>query len=478
MREEGHVCWVKVWKLKSGGRLAGSNGLFIQFLGAAQTVTGSKYLLTFNGRSILIDCGLFQGLKALRLQNWEPLPIDASKIDAVLLTHAHLDHSGYIPRLIKEGFRGKIYCTEGTKALAEILLPDTGFLQEEEAEYLNRKKISKHSPALPLYSRAEGEAALNFFETKPFGENFEPISGFRCCFLYVGHILGAASLVISVGNRTIGFSGDVGRPNDAVFYPPASLPPLDYLILESTYGDRLHPTTAPMHELGSIIRSVFENKGVVLIPAFTVGRVQTLLYFLTQLRRQKRIPDCPLYLNSPMANRVTEAFIKFRSLHKLSEEECTEILRSIRVIQSAEESKALNKKKGPMLIISASGMATGGRILYHLKAFASDPRNAIILTGFQAKGTRGEALLNGANEIKIHGQMVPVKAQVHSLENLSAHADYLEIQAWLSECHLNPKKVFLTHGELEAVQAMGHHLNEKLHWNCIVPGPLQQVRLE
>ncbi len=452
--------------------------LSIQFLGAAQTVTGSKYLLTSNGRSILVDCGLFQGLNSLRLQNWEALSFDPKKIDAVLLTHAHIDHSGYIPRLIKDGFRGKVYCTEGSKALAEIMLPDTGFLQEEEADYLNRKKISKHQPALPLFTKAEAEASLKHFEARPFGENFEPVPGFNCRFLYAGHILGAASLVIRAGNRTVGFSGDVGRLNDPVFYPPAALPPLDYLVIESTYGDRLHPKATPMSELGGIIRSAVEKKGVILVPAFTVGRAQTLLYFLSQLRCQKRIPDFPMYLNSPMANHVTEAFVKFRSLHKLSEQECKEILNFVEVVQTAEDSKSLNEKKGPMLIVSASGMATGGRILHHLKKFAPDPNNAIVLTGFQAAGTRGEALLNGASEIKIHGQMVPVNAQVYSLENLSAHADYSEILSWLSNSQLSPRKVFITHGEPSAAKAMCGHVQERFGWSCEVPSLLTEVNLE
>lgn len=455
-----------------------TSALSIQFLGAAQTVTGSKYLVTFNGRSVLIDCGLFQGLKDLRLQNWSSIPYDPKKIDAVILTHAHIDHSGYVPRLIKEGFSGKIFCTEGTKALAETMLPDTGFLQEEEAEYLNRKKLSKHKPALPLFSKSEAEDSLKYFEIKSFGQDFEPIPGFRCCFLYAGHILGAASVVIRAGQKTIAFSGDVGRPQDPVFYPPTVLPTVDYLVLESTYGNRLHPKAAPMFELANIIRSVVEKNGVVLVPAFTVGRVQTLLYFLCQLKKQKRIPAIPIYLNSPMANRITETFIRFRSLHKLSEQECREILECFEVIQTADDSKALNEKVGPMIIISASGMATGGRILHHLKAFAPNTSTAIILTGFQAAGTRGEALLNGAKELKIHRQMVPINASVHSLENLSAHADYSEIISWLSKSYMNPKNVFVTHGEPSASEAMCGHLKKELNWSCVVPSPLEQFVLD
>lgn len=449
----------------------------IQFLGAAQTVTGSKYLLSYNGRNLLIDCGLFQGLKNLRLKNWEPFPFEPKKIDAVIITHAHIDHSGYLPRLIKEGFSGKVFCTEGTKALSEVMLPDAGFLQEEEANYLNKRKISKHTPALPLFNKAEAEESLKYFETKSFGEDFEAVPGFRCCFLYVGHILGAASLVIRVGQKTIGFSGDIGRPSDPIFYAPAALPPLDYLIIESTYGDRLHPKTAPIYELADIINETAKKNGVLLVPAFTVGRVQTLLYFLHQLRSQNRIPKIPIYLNSPMANHINEAFVNFRSLHKLSERECIDMMESISAIQSVEESKALNEKQGPMIIISASGMATGGRILHHLKKFAPDPNNAIMLTGFQAAGTRGHSLLSGAKEVKIHGQMVPINAKVYSLENLSAHADYEEILKWLSEKHLKPKTVFITHGEQSSSVAMSRHVQEKFGWNCVIPEHLMHFEM-
>lgn len=450
----------------------------IQFLGAAGTVTGSKYLLTYEGRSILIDCGLFQGLKNLRLQNWEPLPFPPEKIEAVLLTHAHIDHSGYIPKLVKDGFRGKVYCTEPTAALAQIMLPDTGYLQEEEADYLNRKKLSKHHPALPLFSRLDAENALKSFVSRPFDEEFEPVPGFRCRFLYAGHILGAASLIVRAGEKTIGFSGDVGRLQDPVFFPPDPLPPLNCLIVESTYGDRLHPKKDPIIELENVVRANFAKKGVMLVPAFTVGRAQTMLYFLSRLKREGRIPNIPVYLNSPMASRATEAFLKYRALHKLSKQDCEDLLRGVTIIENPEESKALNLKSGPMIIISASGMATGGRILHHLKTFAPDPNNCIALTGFQAAGTRGEALLKGVPEIKIHGQMVPVRAQVINLENLSAHADCSEIISWLAQMKNDPRKVIVTHGEPEAAQSLKERLVERFKWNCILPAYGQVVKVE
>lgn len=441
----------------------------IQFLGAAQTVTGSKYLLTYNDKKILIDCGLFQGLKSLRLQNWDPGNINAKSIDAIVLTHAHIDHSGYIPRLIKEGFRGKVFCTPGTLALSRILLPDTGYLQEEEADYLNRKKIAKHSPALPLFTQKDAEDAIKHFVPWNFHENFEPVPGVRVQFLYAGHILGAAMPIVSIGGKTIGFSGDVGRLNDPVFKPPEKLPRLDYLIVESTYGDRRHAEIDPLQELEDLIKQTTERRGVILIPAFAVGRTQTLLLFLSQLRKTNRIPDIPMFLNSPMATNVTEAFCQFKSLHKLSDTECDEIKEVVHYVKTVDESKALNNKKGPIIIIAGSGMATGGRILHHLKEFAPDPKTTIVLTGFQAAGTRGQALQDGVKEIKIHGQFVPVRATVKTIENLSAHADYDEIVRWLTPSNLHPKKVFVVHGEKQAAESLKSILHLKFGWDAIVP---------
>lgn len=441
----------------------------LRFLGAAKTVTGSKYLLTARGKNILIDCGLFQGLKNLRLQNWEPFPIDPKTIDAVILTHAHIDHSGYIPRLIKEGFRGRIYCTAGTLALCRILLPDTGYLQEEEAEYFNRKKISKHNPALPLFTREEAEASIRRFVPRGFHEDFEAVEGIHVRFLYAGHIMGAAMAVVTVDGIKIGFSGDVGRPNDPVLNPPDAMPAVDYLLVESTYGDRLHPNTDPMGDIESIVNQTAARKGVVVVPAFAVGRAQTLIYYLTQLRQQGRIPEIPIYLNSPMATSVTDLLFQFRSLHKLSEAECEKMRQGIRIVKSAEESKMLNLRHGPMVIISASGMATGGRILHHLRQFAPDPNNTILLAGFQAAGTRGQALESGAREIKIFGEFVPVHATVTSVENLSAHADYREITAWLTKSNISPKKTFVVHGEATSAAALAAHLSKELNWSCEVP---------
>lgn len=435
-------------------------------------------MLSFQGKRILIDCGLFQGLKTLRLKNWEPFPVEAKTIDAIVLTHAHIDHSGYIPRLIKEGFRGKVFCTPGTLAICRILLPDAGYLQEEEAEYLNRKKRSKHTPALPLFSKEEAELALNCFVPHDFHEEFEPVRGLKVRFLYAGHILGAAMAVIKGGEKSIAFSGDVGRLIDPVFYPPEKLPQVDTLVVESTYGDRRHFDSDPMLELEKIIKQAVARKGVILIPAFAVGRTQALLYYLSELKKAGRIPDIPMYLNSPMATNVTDVLCHFQSLHKLADLKCQEISKIVRYVRTVEESKSLNAKHGPMLIISASGMATGGRILHHLKSFAPDPNNLILLTGYQAAGTRGCSLQDGAKEIKIHGELIPVRAGVRVLENLSAHADYAEMLEWLDSSKIQPHQVFVTHGEPDASRAFQGRLKEKFKWNSMVPELGQEIEVE
>lgn len=450
----------------------------LQFLGAAGTVTGSKYLLTFNGKKILIDCGLFQGLKTLRLKNWEKFPVTPNEIDAVILTHAHIDHSGYIPRLIKEGFKGKIYSTAATKELCAILLPDSGHLMEEEAEYLNRHKKTKHSPALPLFTVEDAEKSLQYFEPIPYKEKRNLSNDFSFYFQYVGHILGAASLIMDIGGRKLAFTGDIGRQNDKIFYPPEPIPAIDYLVTESTYGNRLHKDIDPMDDLAVAINETYKRNGVVLIPAFTVGRAQSLMYDLSLLKQQKRIPDFPMYLNSPMATNVSELFCDYNKLHRLSDQDCTDTCDVVKYVRSVEESKSLNERKGPMLIISASGMLTGGRILHHLKAFAPYPENTILLAGYQAAGTRGEALEKGAVEIKIHGEYVPVRAQVKVLHNMSAHGDYKEIMKWFSDSNIKPRKVFITHGEASAADEFRRRLTESFGWRCFVPGQDEIMRLE
>lgn len=454
------------------------NQFRIRFLGGASTVTGSKYLLSNDKQTILVDCGLFQGLKELRLKNWDKFPIDPKVINAVVLTHAHLDHSGYIPRLINEGFEGKIFCTPATFALCRVLLTDAGYLQEEEAEWLNRKKFSKHSPALPLFTKKDAVMALEQFVPVNFDESFEVTEGIRATFKYAGHILGAASVIVEAGARKIAFSGDVGRANDPILHAPAHLPPVDYLVVESTYGDRRHESIDPIEDLESVINEALEQKGVVLIPSFAVGRAQSLMYYLSILKKSRRIPNVPMYLNSPMALNATDLFCEFKDLHKLNDQQCREMCESVQYVKTVEESKALNEKKGPMIIISASGMATGGRIIHHLKAFVSNPTTTVVLAGFQAAGTRGRALQDGAKEIKIHGELIPVRAAIRILKNSSAHADYVEILDWLSKSKIHPKKVFITHGEVEAALKMKEHISKRFEWSCEVPKQDQEFTLE
>ena len=441
----------------------------IRFLGAAETVTGSKYLLTNDKINVLVDCGLFQGLKELRLKNWDRFPINPKQIDAIILTHAHIDHSGYIPRLIKEGFKGKIFCTSATLALCRILLPDTGYLQEEEAEWLNRKKFSKHSPALPLFTEKEAEQSLRQFVAINFDEVFTVADGIRATFKYAGHILGAAIAIVEAGPIKIAFSGDLGRQNDSILFAPVPIPSVDYLVVESTYGNRQHKSINSIDELENVVNEALKTNGVILIPAFAVGRAQSLMYYLSVLRKSGRIPDVPMYLNSPMATKVTNLFREFKKLHKLTDKECDEMNEVVYYIRSVEESKELNEKKGPMIIISASGMATGGRVLHHLKSLAPDPKNTILFVGFQAGGTRGASILAGATEVKIHGAYHAINAEVAVLDSMSAHADGAEIIDWIRNQKSPPRRVFVTHGEPAAADELRRRISEMSEAHVCVP---------
>ena len=449
----------------------------LRFLGAAGTVTGSRYLLESEKPPVLVDCGLFQGYKTLRLRNWDKFPVDPATLGVVVLTHAHIDHSGYLPRLAKLGFHGRIHCTEATAELCRILLPDSGRLQEDEAEYANRKSFSKHKPALPLYTEDEARKVLEQFETHPFDRKFSPGSGVEARFLPAGHILGAASIHFTWARGSILFSGDLGRSADLVMNPPADPPPSRYVVVESTYGDRLHEESDPLDKIAAAINRAAARGGVVVIPAFAVGRAQTLMYAMHLLKAASRIPDIPVYLNSPMAANVTGIFHRHPGEHRLSPEQCDAMCDVARVVNTVEESKALNERKGPMVIISASGMATGGRVLHHLKAFAPDERNLIMLVGFQAGGTRGGALAQGATEIKIHGQYVPVRAEVVNIDMLSAHADYREILAWLAKVKPRPVEAFVTHGEPASADAMRKRIEEGLGWTCRAPDQSEVVEL-
>jgi metallo-beta-lactamase family protein len=451
----------------------------LQFLGATGTVTGSKYLLTLAGRRMLVDCGLFQGYKQLRLRNWAPLPFDAGSLDAVVLTHAHLDHSGYLPLLVRHGFRGRIIATPASFDLCRIMLPDSGRIQEEDAEHANRHGHSKHAPALPLYTEADAFRALELFETRGFHEEFEPAPGMRAEFLRAGHLLGAAMVRLRHRGRTLLFSGDLGRPHDLLMHAPEAPGSADVLVVESTYGNRRHQAVDPIEQLGAVVRRVAARHGVIVVPAFTVGRAQLLLHCLARLKATGGIPaDLPVFLNSPMAVDATALYRRHAGEHRLTHEECAAMCGVATLVNTVEQSKELNRRKGPLLIVAGSGMATGGRVVHHLKAFAPDPANAIVLTGFQAGGTRGAALLAGADSIKIHGEYVPVRAEVVSLSNLSSHSDCEETLAWLRGFEAAPQRSFITHGEPDAADGLRHRIEESLRWRCEVPDYLEKVALE
>jgi len=441
----------------------------LSFLGGVGTVTGSKYLLEADGARVLVDCGLFQGFKQLRLRNWAPFPVDPKRIDAVVLTHAHLDHSGYLPLLVKKGYSGPVVCTEATRDLCAILLPDSGYLQEKDAEYANRHNFSKHRPALPLYTKADADACMKQFAPVAFTEEAMIAGGLSARFLPAGHILGAAIVEVRCARRTIVFSGDLGRPNSATMVDPTPVSHADYLIVESTYGDRRHEARDAEEMLAEVISRTAARGGTVLIPAFAVGRAQLLLVHLQRLKATRRIPDLPVFLDSPMAIDASEVFCKHPQEHRLTAGQCREACSVARYVREPEESKSLDSDTMPKIIVSASGMATGGRVLHHLKHFAPDRRNTILFTGFQAGGTRGAAMTAGAESVKIHGGYVPIRAEVANLQMLSAHADADEIMSWLRGLAMPPRMTFVTHGEPAAADALRHRIAEELGWPCMVP---------
>ncbi len=442
----------------------------IRFLGAAGTVTGSKYLVHHGDRPFLVDCGLFQGLKALRLRNWAPLPFDAAALSAVVLTHAHLDHSGYLPLLVRNGFRGPVHCTPATLELCRLLLPDSGHLLEEDAEYANRHGFSKHQPALPLYTRADAERCLRYLRPTPFDAPIELGGGVRAELTPAGHLLGAACVTLSTDALRVVFSGDLGRPHDPIMRPPRPLEAADFLVVESTYGDRRHESGDACAELEAVITRTIRRGGVVVVPSFAVGRAQFLLYCIERLKAHGRIPaHLPVFLNSPMAADATELYLRFAAEHRLDARECESVRRAAKIVNTVEESKRLNALRQPMVLIAASGMATGGRVIHHLKAFAPDPRNTILFAGHQAVGTRGAAMLAGAETIRIHGEDVPVRAEVAALSSLSAHADWQETLDWLRNFRTPPRCSFITHGEPVAADALRQQIERRLGWRTHIP---------
>jgi metallo-beta-lactamase family protein len=462
-------------------------GPALQFLGATGTVTGSRFLVETSGARVLVDCGLFQGLKELRLRNWEPLPVDARTLDAVLLTHAHVDHCGYLPALEGQGFTGVVYATPGTVALCQIVLPDSARIQEEDAAYANRMGFSKHDPALPLYTEENARAALARLRSVRSGEPTEVAPGVRATFHPAGHILGSAHVELELDGarpRRVVVSGDLGRPAHPLLAPPAPRPAADAILVESTYGDREHADLAgTVERLAATIVRTAQRGGVVVIPAFAVDRTELVLFHLRALREAGRIPDLPIYVDSPMALAALDVY---RRALKEGDPEIRDeargkpgLLEPGRLIEARDvaASKAIHAEKGPAIIISASGMATGGRVLHHLERRLPDPNSSVALVGFQPAQTRGRRLLDGERVTKLHGRYVPVRAEIVDLSGFSVHADRSELLAWLAEGKGAPDVVFVVHGEPAASSALARAIGRELGWNAVVPGHLERVRI-
>ena len=449
----------------------------LAFLGATGTVTGSKYLLRAGAEQVLFDCGLFQGLKVLRERNWAPPPLVPRELAAVVLTHAHIDHSGYLPVLARNGFSGPVYCAPATADLCAILLPDSGFLQERDAEFANLRGFSKHKPALPLYTRAEAEACLRLLRPVPFGATQRIGAGVAVKLLPAGHIPGASILEVTAGGVTTVFSGDLGRPGDPTMVDPVRIERADYLLVESTYGDRRHDPADAQDALAAIIRRTAARGGIVLVPAFAVGRTQSILYHLHALKVAGRIPNVPVFVDSPMAIDATQVYLHHADSHRMTPEQCRAAFSVARYVQDATASEALTADPTPKVLISASGMATGGRVLHHLKQLVTDRRNTIVFAGFQAAGTRGAAMLAGAQTIKMHGQEFPVRAEIANLEMLSAHADADEMMAWLRGFAHPPRTTFIVHGEPVAADVLRRRIQDELGWHARVPEYRDSVAL-
>lgn len=450
----------------------------LRFLGATDSVTGSRYLVDAGGTRILVDCGLFQGYKLLRDRNRTPFPVQPRSIDAVLLTHAHLDHTGYVPALVRDGFSGPVYATEGTTELCTLLLPDSGHLQEEEAKYAYEHGSSRHSPPVPLYTASDAVRSLDSFREQGFDTPLSLGGGISATFLPAGHILGAAQIRLDVGEHSVHFTGDLGRNDDPLMFPPRGLGATDILVTESTYGNRNHSSLDPELQLGEIITRVAKKNGVVMIAAFAVGRAETLMLHLSRLRSRNAIPDIPVYLNSPMAIDASGMYQRHPDEHRLKEQEYESMYKVAKMTRTVDDSKLLNLRGGPMVIISASGMLTGGRILHHIAEYGSDPKNAIILSGYQAGGTRGAALAAGERQLRIYGQDIRIRAEVIQMESLSAHADSDGLIAWLKAAEREPRMTYITHGEPEASDALRVRIKRELGWRVRVPEYLEGISLE
>ncbi len=468
----------------------------ITFLGAARTVTGSKYLLELDGRRLLVDCGLFQGLKELRERNWQTLPVDAASLDAVILTHAHLDHCGYLPRLVAEGFAGRIFCTQGTGNLCRIVLPDAGRLQEEDAELANKHGYSKHTPALPLFTEEDANRALVQLQLIGYDRPVPVVDGVEAMFINAGHLLGSSFVKLTFGDgrrRTLLFGGDLGRYDRPVLPDPTPVAAADVLLVESTYGDRRHPPAEEEEKLAAVINQTVERGGKLIIPSFAIGRAEEVLYWLRRLEEEKRIPQLPVFLDSPMAARAREQYSArldeldpeireasenaHRSRLHAEHRMCAFCTARFQVVSSPQQSRKLVESKAPAIIVSSSGMASGGRVLHHLRAALPDERHTVLFVGYQAAGTRGRRLLDGDREVKIHGELVPVRARIERIDSMSAHADADEILRWLGGFERPPAMTFLVHGEPEAMAALGATVDQRLGWPTMMPEHKQIVDL-
>lgn len=438
----------------------------ITFYGATQEVTGSRYLLEYQDTKVLVDCGMFQGEKELSSRNYEPFPVDPKTIDAIVLTHAHIDHTGYLPALVKNGFKGTIYCSRATLALCSILLADSGHIQEEEQK--EHKQI--------LYTTEDAEKTLKLFRPVEYDTNIV-IEKLVIKLIRSGHILGAAFVVVSNGDTTITFSGDLGRPNQIIMPAPPQLEKTDYLVLESTYGDRLHKDTDPIEKMGSIINQTLARDGVVVIPAFAVDRTQEVLYCLYTLREQNKLPKVPIFLDSPMAIKVNGAYCAYKDEHKFPVELCNKVFAIANYTTTSQESKKINGINKNAIVIAGSGMANGGRVLHHLKHYLGNKKNTILFVGYQAEGTLGRELIDGAEEVSIDDKTFNVRADIQSILSFSAHADYNEILQWLSSFEHSPKKVFLTHGELHAAQALQQKIKDTYGWPVVIPAYKESFEL-
>lgn len=450
----------------------------LRFLGGAGTVTGSKFLVDSGPSRALIDCGLFQGYKELRRRNREPLPVAPESIDALLVTHAHIDHTGYIPALVRDGFDGPVLATRATQDLAELLLPDSAYLMEEEASYARKKGYSKHRNPEPLYTSEDATRALARFRTVERDTPYDVAQGMSATWHPAGHIIGASSIAVTTPAGSVFFSGDLGHPHDALMLPPRPYPGSDVLVMESTYGNRSHGDVAPQDQLAEILSPVLERGGVVVIPAFAVGRTQTIMYHLSRLMDEGRLPSVPIFVNSPMAANASSLYAKYQEDQRVSPADFEGMYSKAKLVRTVDQSIALNEGAGPMVIISAAGMLTGGRVLHHLVSFGQDEKNAIVLSGFQAGGTRGADLVAGERTLRIFGVDIEIKAEVHQIDSMSAHADADQLVEWMRGAQTPPAMTYLVHGEPNAAEGLRARIEQELGWSVRVAQYLEEIDLE